>query len=187
MRRNLNLFLLFVSIFYRLTTFVNSSCVTTTPKFNLFSGIQNNVDFSIMQGTQVVYNKTYDYHSVSSDISNIRNGLCSASSILCAGCYADGNPNILVSVGCGYCFDVTKVTPSNTPNYYNGVYWYFTGSLSFGYSDVATIFQNQADVTDASDASKVSWHMDISYGGWRCGSYTMLNYANDFYKVIFLA
>ena len=174
---NLSVNLFFVSIISLLATYVDSACRTP------FSGVQNNLPFSYMSSYSQVYNRPYSYASSTSEINSIRNS-CSASSILCVGCYA-AYSSYLTSVACGGCLQITQQTTMNTPNLVNGVYWYFTSSYSFGYSDTYSINQNSADIDSQSDASKISWHVDQGVGGWRCGSNTYLNGDNTYYKVIY--
>ena len=148
--------------------------------------VLNDVTLSslISCGFSIVFNQPYSYECNSSDINSIRS-TCSASNSLCFGCYNIADPNLILTIACGNCLDVTQSTSLNTPNIYNGVYWYFTTGKSFGYSDVSIITQNSADNYYLSDTKKVSWHIDQNIGGWRCGAINSLNNDNiTYYKII---
>ena len=135
------------------------------------------------RGYSIVFNRPYNYKSVSEDILSIRSG-CSASSSLCVGCYNIADANNLVSMACGNCLSITKTTPRNSPNLYNRMYWYFTHRYSFGFSDVSVIDQNSADFLQPSNSKKVSWDMDTDSGGYRCGHILGLGDDKVYYKII---
>jgi hypothetical protein len=89
-------------------------------------------------------------------------------------------------VACGRCLDILTNTITNSPYYFNGVYWYFTSSYSIGYSSLNDIRQSSCDSNDGnSPDKKVCWHLGGIYGGFRCGSNTGLNSDDSFNKIIF--
>ena len=148
-------------------------------------GVQNNVARSQFNGYSTVYEVVYSSMTTSSIINNIRNS-CTATSTLCYGCYSSSNSNNLLTVACGRCLDVTNNTVKNSPNYINGVYWYYTESTSIGFSSLNDITQNTCDNNNGvSPGKKICWHLEQNVGGWRCGSATTLNYDTTYYKIIF--
>jgi hypothetical protein len=67
--------------------------------------------------------------------------------------------------------EIRTVTPINTPHISNGIYWYFTSGYSFGFADSSTINQANADIASDPDAySRMSWPLDVGYGGYRAGT-----------------
>ena len=101
---------------------------------------------------------------------------------MCVGCYNSANSNLLLTFACGNCLNITQSTALNTPNIYNGVYWYFTSGYSFGFSDTPTINQFLLDISGLSDAKKLSLSTDIFIGVMRCGTTAAAD--NTYYKII---
>ena len=169
--------------------FCNCNCSDSSPVMNnniLIKNVQNNVELKLFtnSGYKIIYNYPYGHIGLTSEIISIRNK-CSETSKLCFGCYSHNQPSILSTIACGSCLEITKETSLDNPIESNGVYWYFTPQYSFGYSDLPNITQNQADTFDLSDSKKVSWHLDLHTGGWRCGRVNSLNSDNyQFYKII---
>ena len=149
------------------------------------SGIQNNVPLSTFTnlGYSAVYQATYGSSTSTSDINNVRSG-CTAASNLCVACYLGSNPNLLLTVACGNCYTLTSQTGFNSPQYTNGAYFYFLSSYSFGISETSSISQNQADVNNQGASTRISWHLDLGCGGWRCGSTCWLNSDGSYYKLL---
>ena len=134
-------------------------------------------------GYSINYNIYYGSTSTTSIINSVRSS-CTATTTLCVACYATSNPSILLTVACGNCLSITTQTSHNSPRYINGAYFYFTSSYSFGFADTSTIQQNQADVYNGGSALRISWHLDLGCGGWRCGSSTGLNSASTYSKLL---
>lgn len=81
--------------------------------------------------------------------------------------------------------EIRTVTALNTPHLSNGIYWYFTSGDSFGFADSSTINQASADTASDPDAfSRMSWHLDLGYGGYRAGT-TVNPTPGQIYKVIY--
>ena len=76
-------------------------------------------------------------------------------------------------------------TPLNIPHKSNGVYWHFTQSDSFGFSSVSYINQFKADIATTDGDARLSWHVDIPFGGYRLGSILDLNGATDYMKAVY--
>jgi hypothetical protein len=51
-------------------------------------------------------------------------------------------------VSCGSCLDILIITELNKPRLVNGVWWYFTPGISFGFAPFSNIRQYDADVFD---------------------------------------
>lgn len=93
-------------------------------------------------------------------------------------CIAGGDPStqVLITIGCAYCQSVlVNKTVANTSvlNINSGTYWYYTDSLSFGFSPTSTINQvtGMGDTFDLSDKERLSWNIDGINGGYRLGVY----------------
>ena len=86
-------------------------------------------------------------------------------------------------------FDLSSViltqTLLDTPHLSNGVYWYFTPSNSFGFSRYPLILQYEADRRSIDGDARLSWHLDLTVGGFRLGSILPLNDATDYLKAIY--
>ena len=136
-------------------------------------------------GYNIVYQVTYGTSSSTSDINNVRSG-CTANSNLCVACYLGSDPNLLRTVACGNCYTLTTQTSYDSPQYTNGAYFYFSSSLSFGFSENNQIYQNWADVLHQEADTRISWHLDHDIGGWRCGSQVWLNTDSSFYKLLLM-
>ena len=48
-----------------------------------------------------------------------------------------------------------------------------------------SIFQYEADVADDDGDARLSWHIDIPFGGYRLGSIRGLNDATDYMKAVY--
>jgi hypothetical protein len=167
--------------------------VSTFKKLNPFSfgaphGIQNNIHVSKLteMGYSYVYNKPYNHATTSSEMDIIKSS-CLPTTILCLG-GRDSTNDVLLVVSCGHCSVVFTKTAKNTPNTHNGAYWYYSpdcnGCLSMGFAPNSTINQWNPDTFDLSNNQRVSWFLNIQWGGYRLGS--LINLANDirYYKVI---
>jgi hypothetical protein len=110
---------------------------------------------------------------------------CNSSTIMCVGGGAPESGTLKV-VACAKCLDITTQTKPNVTRLYGLAYWYMTPQLSFGFSHSPQIAQSQADVNTIEADSRLSWHLNLSSGGWRLGNVTSLNNENKLYKKIFL-
>jgi hypothetical protein len=139
-----------------------------------FSNI--NIKNFLNQGFRVVYNKSYTDHVTTNDELYNLKSMCVKDSIICVG--GSNGLDTLLLVSCGFCWDVLTVTPQNEPQFRNGLWWYFTPNLSFGFSSSPLIRQNTADHYDCDenyknckDSTRLSWNL-AGYEGWRLGIYT---------------
>ena len=85
----------------------------------------------------------------------------------------------------GLASEVQTQTALNTPHLSNGVYWYFTPGQSFGFLKDNTLEQNSADIGTTNPDSRLSWHLDNKYGGYRAGANIGLNYDTTWKKIIY--
>ena len=95
--------------------------------------------------------------------------------------------NVLTTVAAAPTAQVFTETVINTPQLLNGTYWYYTPENSIGYSPTNVISQSPADTTGcngsispltsacASAPSRLSWHLNGSFGGYRLGNAGWLN------------
>jgi hypothetical protein len=125
------------------------------------------------QGFETVYDQLYSYVTTNQELYDIKYK-CNRESIICVG-GSDGLSTLLL-VSCGSCLDILTTTELNKPRLVNGVWWYFTPDISFGFAPFSSIRQSTADVFDCdsggkncNDSKRLSWHLQGS-GGWRLGS-----------------
>ena len=149
-------------------------------------GLANDVNTNVLTnlGFSEVYNYPYSHVTSLSEILAIR-AQCKSSTIMCVG---GGVPasGILNLVACAKCLDITIQTIRNETRLHGLAYWYMAPQLSFGFSRLPQIAQNIADVNTIEGDSRLSWHLNLSSGGWRLGNVTGLNNENSLYKKIFL-
>lgn len=88
--------------------------------------------------------------------------------------------------------EVMTYTALNVTHTSNGVNWYYNGG-SLGFAGAGdTITQGSADTTGQSERDRLSWHTSGGYsfaptqinGGWRAGSYTSLNSATNWDRLV---
>ncbi|CAF1111037.1 unnamed protein product [Brachionus calyciflorus] len=164
-----------------------NSISTTTTTFRIDSLLARNYPISnlISIGFQKVYEKYYSFPTTSSDLTGAKMN-CNSTSILCAAGHHEANSDILELVACGNCFQILINTTINSPNLVRSAYWYMTPGQSFGFSRSNRIYQSQADIYIVADPERLSWHLDLSYGGWRLGNITGLNNSISYKKFLFV-
>lgn len=133
---------------------------------------------------RTVYNTTYSTKISSQQLNDIKSD-CTENTLLCAG-GGVGNTDKLYLIACGNCRNVLQNTYRNKPKYSGSAYWYFTPGYSFGFSPNSTIKQTPVDSSDPSDSLRLSWYIDIYYGGWRLGDIVDLNHDRFYRKYIFI-
>ena len=152
-----------------------------SPVVALPSGIQYNtvtVDDLIARGCSPCYSEYYAAPTTSKNISSC------AGPVLFVGAKYDWT--LSVNLGAyGLASEVQTQTALNTPHLSNGVYWYFTPRESFGFLKDNTLQQNSADVGTTNPDSRLSWHLDNKYGGYRAGANTRLNSDTTWKKIIY--
>ena len=128
-------------------------------------------------GCTVCYLQTYGTVTTSDNITN-----CTGPYLFIGG-RATASSSFLLGA-----FDLSSVihtqTPLNSPTESNGVYWFFTPSASFGFSQNANIQEGSAG-TDIEGETSLSWHLDLNVGGYRLGSIRGLNDSTDYMKAIY--
>ena len=144
----------------------------------------------INQGYKVIYNQTYDTPTNLNDLTTAYNQ-CNNMSIICFGGAAVGS-NTLLLVSCANCKTLlSSYTNRNQPRLINKAYWYYTPSVSIGFSPSSFIFQYNCDYYDYKynlplDPLRLCWHLVNGYGGWRLGSIIGLDNNKNYLKLIFL-
>jgi hypothetical protein len=139
----------------------------------------------INQGYRIVYSNTYAGTTNSADMNAVYNQ-CNSLSIICFGGAAVGS-NTLLLVSCANCHTLlNSYTVLNQPRLVNNAYWYYTNSLSIGFSPSSSIAQTQCDTNSQADGLRLCWHLDLGVGGWRLGSILYLNGDTNYLKLIFL-
>jgi len=103
-------------------------------------------------------------------------------------CVGGGAPasGILNLVACAKCLAITTQTKPNETRLHGLAYWYMSPQLSFGFSHLSQISLIQADINTDEGYLRLSWHLNLSSGGWRLGNVTTLNNEDKLYKKIFL-
>ena len=69
------------------------------------------------------------------------NSTCTVNSIICVGASINGS-NIMLEISCGDCWSILKFTSLNSPTFVNGAYWFMTLNITFGFSSMQLIDQN---------------------------------------------
>ena len=137
----------------------------------------------IKHGYSLVYNKTYNWPTVSAELNAVR-AQCRGSSSLCvAG--GDVNEKILL-MACANCYDVTAVTASVAPAVSAGVWWYNTPGSSFGFAPAWQITQQPTDTTLVGSENRLSWDLTGNHGGYRLGTLNALSNSTIYQKLIYL-
>jgi len=154
--------------------------------FSLPFGIQNNISISRFAGFVYAYNKPYSHLTTGTEMDEIKS-LCLPTTVLCLG-GRDITNDVLLVISCALCDDILSQTARNTPNLYNGAYWYYTpdveNSRSMGFAPHPFINQNNADIADKLNNQRVSWQLNEMSGGWRLGSLLDLDNSTNYDKVI---
>ena len=127
----------------------------------------------IQSGCSLCYNKFYGDRTTTSIIES-----CTGKWLFVGAVASDSSTFLLGAYGLAS--DVLTQTALNTPHLSNGVWWYFTPGQSFGFADTSVIRQSPADYadypgTDIHTQSRLSWHLDQPFGGFRAGRNIFLN------------
>ena len=130
--------------------------------------------------------KSYEYATKNSDIVGLSTN-CHSESILCFGGGRVGAKTIRL-IACAKCFEVLSETELNKPELRGASYWYFTPSVSFGFSDTPQVLQNKGDKWSLiagvqTSFYRMSWLLD-GKGGYRLGAIT--NNYNTLIKYIYI-
>ncbi len=140
----------------------------------------------INYGYLSVYDVRYNVSTTTTDLSVIR-GRCLSTSSVCVG-GADLVDNIKL-MACGNCFSIIlRETPKITPNFVQGVWWYYTLNFSFGFSPSSEITQDPADNANTGGSNRLSWILPGAVGSSasRLGQLRSLDTNNGFRKLIYL-
>ena len=95
---------------------------------------------------------------------------CSNDTLLCLG-GGIKNSDLILTIACGNCLQITTETALNCPVFYGGAYWYYTNLKSIGFAPTSQITMNVADTCDLNSNQRLSFHLEGSSGGYRIGSY----------------
>jgi hypothetical protein len=166
-------------------------------------GVQDDISISTVTndwGWSLCHQETYS--TVGTTITNLFDN-CTGDYVMLASGLA--NSSILDVAAAALFSAVTTYTAQNNTHLANGVEWYHNGgSLGFA-PQGATIYQNSADVNasglhggsaiDSTSPLRLSWHTAGGYesnptqlnGGWRSGSNTGLNSAQNWNRYVFTA
>ena len=134
-------------------------------------GLKRNADIEQLKinGMKPTYKNLYSQRMKFRDFINIRENMCNSKSIICVGGGRKDNPKVLDLVACANCYSVLNETELNKPRFINKAWWYFTKEKSFGFSPSENINQKRYDVEDQQDEFRLSWHIDVQFGGGRLG------------------
>ena len=144
--------------------------------------MQQNLDISTLPpGSVACYNVTYATSTNTVDI----NG-CTGSQYLLVGGFSAGSPNTLLVAAVGLSSAVLTTTSSlgTATTNENGLFWYFYPGHSFGFADDSVLLLGNADGSSISSNTRVSWHLDLSIGGYRLGNLIDLFSGTTPYKII---
>ena len=136
-----------------------------------------------------IYKYLYSKPVQLSELSNIRAKSCNSKSIICVGGGRKDNQQILDLVACANCHSVLNETELNKPRFINKAWWYLTKEKSFGFSPNENINQKRYDMQDQQDEFRLSWHIDVKFGGGRLGQIAIgerNKNKDDYFKYIFV-
>lgn len=157
-----------------------------------FSGIAQNIDVSSLGGWTQCYSEPYGQSTTR--ISDVKTA-CSGSLVMLA-CRLSGSSTLQLAAYAPRDDVFYDTGSTNTPHSANGVGWYFSSKVSWGFApDGGAINRSSCDVTDSSlgpgvDGDKrLCWHTsdDKITGGWRCGRNDALNTDGMFERLMFTA
>ena len=138
-------------------------CVLSYP-----SGIQYEtvpLNSATYKGCKACYSRHYKYPTNSSDVEKCEGPYL----FVGAGMFVRGKLSIILGA-----FElaevVKKVTVRNTPRLSNGVYWYYTPGVSFGFLNNTDLMQSDGDIGTSDPKSRLSWLLDSNLGGYRAGT-----------------
>ena len=146
------------------------------------SGIQTEPgprEFATSKGCVECYSKGYGSPTNSSDLERCRGPYF----FVCAQKLVFRKTNIIVGAF-GAAAEVQTVTARNSPNLFNGVYWYYTPGESFGFLNDTNLMQNKGDTGTSYPASRLSWILDSGVGGYRAGKKINPLYEERYFKII---
>mmetsp|Transcript_5591 Transcript_5591/g.5780 ORF Transcript_5591/g.5780 Transcript_5591/m.5780 type:complete len:315 (+) Transcript_5591:38-982(+) len=144
------------------------------------SGVVLNFDIQTLSSNS--FHVCYDepYNGITENISFAK---CNGS-VIFVGAKATESSNVVAvgAFGDVSIFDVTSSTKSAIEN--NGAYWYFYPGYAFGFSPIASINLKRGDIITDNCEKRLSWHLQVGYGGFRAGCKINL-YSNVWRKVVY--
>jgi hypothetical protein len=146
---------------------------------NYTSGILSNYEVSRVSGCSICYNVTYGTTTTATDLESS----CVGPYVFVGALYT--NSETFAIGAYGPLPEVYTRTDLDKPHLYNGVYWYFNESTSFGFTLNPTIQQVPGDVELADGEYRLSWVLDGTIGGYRVGSAIALDTNTNMNKVIY--
>ncbi len=68
----------------------------------------------------------------------------------------------------------------------NGSEWYYSDAWSWGFAKGGdTVERDYCDIGSANPESRLCWHTGFSFGGWRVGTVTGLNYDGAYERIVY--
>ena len=135
------------------------------------SGVQLSLPASFLDGWTSHYDQGYDHATTRADLLRVPS---SAKWIFVGARDLEGN----IAIGAVGARDkVLQDTQINCAHEDNGVAWYLTEYLSFGFAPAGcAVTQSDADAEEDQGGYRLSWHLDGENGGYRAGSAQDLNH-----------
>ena len=153
------------------------------------SGPQTNVALSTITegGWELCFSETYADHMDSSVANRIRYSQCTKSKLM-LGCRSRSHPDTILTLAWASrdCVFYNAGYPHGVKSC-EGTDWYFSRSYSWGFAKQGDgVSRNSCDYagTGCNDC-RLCWLTNESYGGYRCGSTTSLNYDSTYERIIF--
>ena len=135
------------------------------------SGVQLSLPASFLDGWTSHFDEGYEHETTRDDLSGVPS---SAKWIFVGARNLGGN----ITIGAVGARDkVLQDTPRNCPHEDNGVAWYLTPEVSFGFAPAGCeVNQNDADDLQDQGDCRLSWHLTGDNGGYRAGCVEDLNH-----------
>ena len=136
-----------------------------------------------LSGYVKCYDQPYSSYTTTRDLA-----ACNDTQIVFVGAKSS-NSSTVFAIGAFGSPQAFTATYSTTTAYYDpgGAYWYRYPSYSFGFADFSSVHLTSCDNDPGSNdcVSRLCWHLDQSYGGYRAGCTTRLNGDPTWRKVIY--
>ncbi len=151
------------------------------PFDQMFSGIKREIPEELLTDWTVCYTDTYDV-VMGSVITDILTN-CDGDNLMIA-CRPAGADTYTVAAWApraDVLFDTG--TDQTTTHAANGVEWYYNAAWSWGFAPAGeTVGKDSCDAT--AGASRLCWHTEATYGGYRCGGTLGLNSDSSWERVV---
>lgn len=151
-----------------------------------FSGIRNDLTVNDVTegGFSLCYSELYS-NILDSQINDIKTPC--TKDVLLVTCRPVGSTDLTVAAMALRTDVITEVAKTSTASHIaNGSQWYFSQGWSFGFAPQgATISRSSCDISGMSENTRLCWHSNNTAGGYRCGNTAVLNYSNDWVKLVY--